>query len=300
MRKRAKRKKHTFGEASQIYRQRLMMEGRLTRDTELRIDRLLDRFENEFVDEITPLLWHKFMVNAYKHRTAATMQRMLAVMHAIMTVADEMGWVDKKPQLKTPKRGGPKIRTLHLETKEIMPVVEYATLRYGAMVGLGILMLTDTGARWGECIRIRWCDIGEDWVVIRFNEKAGTKTRPRRVPTSPRLLKFLRDHGFSGEPEESVLLSMWGTAKHPRHLAGKIMNALRDAVVALDCKVASDVEDINLHDLRHTFAYQCAEAGADLADLKDMMGHSRVDMTMRYRGFVKLRAREIVLKAMEK
>ena len=276
-----------------------MLEKRLTRDTELRIDRLLDRFENQYIDEITPLEWHRYMVTAYKHRTAGTMNRMAGVMHAIMTMAEEMGLIETKPVLKSPSRGKQKVRTLHLETTEIMPVVEYATVRYGALVGLALLMLTDTGARWGECVNIRWCDIGEDWVLVRFNEKGGTKTVPRRIPTSPRLLRFIREHGFDGEPDESVLLSLWGTGKYHRALATKVMTALRDAVVALDCRVASDVEKIRLHDLRHTFAYQCAEAGADLADLKDMMGHSQLAMTLRYRGFVKMKARAIVQKAME-
>lgn len=40
--------------------------------------------------------------------------------------------------------------------------------------------------------------------------------------------------------------------------------------------------DFHFHDLRHTFASWARIAGADLADIKDALGHSNVSVTMRY------------------
>ena len=37
-----------------------------------------------------------------------------------------------------------------------------------------------------------------------------------------------------------------------------------------------------MYDLRHTFATRAAEAGVDLVTLAAMLGHSRVQMVMRY------------------
>ncbi len=44
----------------------------------------------------------------------------------------------------------------------------------------------------------------------------------------------------------------------------------------------SEVTWFRLYDLRHTFATRAAEAGVDLVTLAAMLGHSRVQMVMRY------------------
>jgi integrase len=41
-------------------------------------------------------------------------------------------------------------------------------------------------------------------------------------------------------------------------------------------------EPFRLYDLRHTFATRAAEAGVDLVTLASLMGHSRIQMVMRY------------------
>jgi integrase len=60
--------------------------------------------------------------------------------------------------------------------------------------------------------------------------------------------------------------------------------------------ICEEGEETNLrvHDLRHTFAYITAKAGADLGDLQYLMGHSDVSQTMRYRGFIQSRAKDFV------
>lgn len=45
---------------------------------------------------------------------------------------------------------------------------------------------------------------------------------------------------------------------------------------------AAAITDLRFHDLRHTFASWARQSGADLADLKEGMGHSDISMTLRY------------------
>lgn len=42
------------------------------------------------------------------------------------------------------------------------------------------------------------------------------------------------------------------------------------------------IEPVRLYDLRHTFATRATEAGVDLVTLAALLGHSRVQMVMRY------------------
>jgi len=45
---------------------------------------------------------------------------------------------------------------------------------------------------------------------------------------------------------------------------------------------AAELVDFRFHDLRHTFASWARQSGADIADVKEALGHSDISMTMRY------------------
>ena len=47
------------------------------------------------------------------------------------------------------------------------------------------------------------------------------------------------------------------------------------------CRKA-ELEDVNWHTFRHTFATRINKGGADIVTLKELLGHSAVKMTMRY------------------
>ena len=44
----------------------------------------------------------------------------------------------------------------------------------------------------------------------------------------------------------------------------------------------ADVRKFRIYDLRHTFASRMAMAGVDLVTLAALLGHSRIEMVMRY------------------
>lgn len=43
---------------------------------------------------------------------------------------------------------------------------------------------------------------------------------------------------------------------------------------------ANDIEPVNFHALRHTFATRCVEVGFDVKSLSEILGHANVNITM--------------------
>jgi integrase len=66
------------------------------------------------------------------------------------------------------------------------------------------------------------------------------------------------------------------TAKNAKTQILKLNNAHRGAISRCG------TEPFRLYDLRHTFATGAAEAGLDLVTLASLLGHSRIQMVMRY------------------
>ena len=42
----------------------------------------------------------------------------------------------------------------------------------------------------------------------------------------------------------------------------------------------NDIEPVNFHTLRHTFATRCVEVGFDVKSLSEILGHANVNITM--------------------
>ena len=286
---------NTFREATEAYRQKLHMDGRLNVDTERRIATLEERWANEKLEDITPLKVQEYVYHKYRGRAAGTVNRNLNVLVAVLGYAEEVGMMKAKPRIR--RRKGEKSRNVHLELDEIMPVVEYVRTRGNALMGFCILLLTDTGMRLGEALHLRWGDISGEWIQVRLNSNGNSKTRSRMIPTSPRLLEYMTKYKVlplsTDTRENKIITDRWNEGTN---IIGVRLNGiLKEACVATGAKCGMDVR---VHDLRHTFAYLCASAGADLGDIKELLGHQHMNVTMRYRGFVQTRAAEVIRKGM--
>ena len=101
-----------------------------------------------------------------------------------------------------------------------------------------------------------------------------TKAARRKLPLSGKAGEVLRRRLEQGEGEFVFPGTRWG--KDPSRPMVKLNNGHRNAVKR------AGLEAFRLYDLRHTFATRAAEAGVDLVTLAALLGHSRVQMVMRY------------------
>ena len=130
-----------------------------------------------------------------------------------------------------------------------------------------IRLLLLTGCRRGEIVNLQWREVGEDIL-----ELVDSKTGPRTVFLSPKAKAIIERQTRSGSPR--VFPSSVNREK-PRSV-----NAL-DRIWKLMRKQA-EIEDVRLHDLRHSVASQAVLNGVPLPVVARLLGHSQVSMTLRY------------------
>ena len=192
----------------------------------------------------------------------------LLVFRQIMNHAISRGHIETNPTRGLKRNPRPKL-TRFLSREEIGRLHEvldaYQPGRPSCKAQVDIIrLLLLTGCRTGEMLKLRWREVDGDTL-----ELADSKTGPRQVLLSPDARAIIERQPRSGSPwvfpspmnpgRPRFDLSIW---KRVRKLAG--------------------IEDVRLHDLRHTFASQAAMHGIPLPVVARLLGHAEVQMTLRY------------------
>ena len=134
-----------------------------------------------------------------------------------------------------------------------------------AAAAIRLLMLT--GCRRNEIVTLGWDEVDLERKELRLRD---TKTGPRTVPLSPAAVRVLSKRPrVPGNP--------WVI---PGGNDGEYLKFIQDPW----CKVRAkaNLEDVRLHDLRHSFASRALVLGESLPMIGKLLGHTRVRTTARY------------------
>lgn len=126
-----------------------------------------------------------------------------------------------------------------------------------------------TGLRFGELAALTWADIDLQRKLL-IVQQSKNKTK-RTVPLNHAAMAILRSRIRSTKTNV-----VFYTKRHA---------PLRESPVWHVFKAASTrakVENIRLHDLRHTFATRLVQSGQDLYGVQRLLGHKTAAMTQRY------------------
>jgi site-specific recombinase XerD len=192
-------------------------------------------------------------------------------------------WVNAGPDVKcSPACRHPKISQLRepqcilptFSDKQIRLLVEWKPKnKIDRRLHLIMLCLLDTGARIGEILGLRVCDINLDDLLVRLDGKG---RKQRIVPFSFELRRNL--HRYITEFErksESLLFATSGETALLRR------NVLRD--VKMLCRsLGFPPPARTLHATRHTFATGYLRRGGNVFSLQRVMGHTDLETTKRY------------------
>ena len=128
-----------------------------------------------------------------------------------------------------------------------------------------IRLLLLTGCRKSEILTLRWQDVDGDTLNLR-----GAKTGPRRVFLNSQARAVLERQ----PPSESAYI--FPASTDPRRPLSHHLPLWRSV------RKEAGIEDVRLHDLRHTFASHAVLQGVPLPVVSRLLGHKHPIMTLRY------------------
>ena len=128
-----------------------------------------------------------------------------------------------------------------------------------------IRLLFYTGCRCGEIRTLRWDEVGD-----RLLSLTDSKTGPRRVYLNSEARAIIQRQTRSGSP--FVFPSPINSSK-PCSKIESLWHLVRKR---------AGIEDVRIHDLRHTFASWAVMRGVPLPTVARLLGHRQVSMTLRY------------------
>jgi integrase len=188
--------------------------------------------------------------------TNSSVNRRMAVFRSIYMKARDEWDVPVKPIVfKRHKRKEPRERVRHCTVAQARAVLEALPERAQLVVGFALA----TGCRKNEIRTLAPSRVNFETLQAEVQAKGGGT---RFVDLNAAALNVLSRCDMKGE------------------LVFDCTNLRKDWEAALR---AAGLKDFRFHDLRHTAATWAGTAGGDIAAIQKMLGHSRIETTMRYR-----------------
>lgn len=213
-----------------------------------------------------------------KERTSATTaNHLLTVLKRMLNLAVKWGFLEKNPAAVQDKYKEPPHRERYLSKDELPRFLKALEEEDDRLSVAAIRLLLFTGCRRNEVLSLRWNQIRQDEGRIFLPMTKNGRSRTVHLNAKAReVLEDLaarRDQDARTRDSEFVFPSRQGTRK------GHLYDLRKPFVKA--CENAG-IENLRIHDLRHSFATLAVLAGASLYDVQKLLGHQDIAMTQRY------------------
>lgn len=194
--------------------------------------------------------------------------RLVSLLRKSFNLAIRWGWIEKNPAIGIQYNPENK-RERYLSRAELNRLLT-AFDQHPERTSYNLIrFLLLTGCRRGEAFNATWDQFNTDLTVWTKPAATTKQRRLHRVPVSSSVTDLLQRRKLA-DRSEYVFASKFG----------KPMTDVKKAWVSL-CKSAG-LENIRLHDLRHTFASLLVSQGQSLPVIGAMLGHTQTQTTARY------------------
>ncbi len=219
-------------------------------------------FKGKNLSDITVELIEKYKVKRREVVSPATVNRELACLKTMFSKAIEWEKVETNPVKKIKMYKEDNVKEWILTNDEIKRLIETASSHLKPI----LMIALNTGMRRNEILSLKWenVNMSKGYILIE-NSKSG---KPRKIPMNLLVREAFRNI-------ERVSEFVFYNSKTNNYIKD-IKTAFKSA-----CERA-EIKELRLHDLRHTSATKMIEAGVDLVTVSKILGHSSIQMTMRY------------------
>ncbi len=272
-------------------------------EDQIRKIKRLTEFLNLPLNDITPLVVEKWRANCLKNKMApSTVNRNTSALRAVLSKAVEWGHIENHPlrrlkQLKVDR--SPNVRYLSVdEETRLRKALDQreANLKQDRVNGnlwreeRGydlypdltnapfadylkplVLLSLNTGARRGELHRLQWEDINFDRKSLALVMRGKRKSHTRHIPLNKEAYETLV--GWRAMRPESDKFVFPGKN-------GEKLDNTQTSWETL--KKNAKIVNFRWHDMRHHFASRLVMNGVPLNTVRELLGHTSVEMTLRY------------------
>jgi integrase len=205
----------------------------------------------------------------------ASINRYTANLRAILYRAqEEWGALATVPKISALEAKNGRLR--FLDEEEEARLLHHAPLYLRRL----ITFLIGTGARRGEALNLTWGDVdlaSNARAAVTFIKTKNGEDRRVPLPNPVRdLLVTMRRE--AGNPSKKDRVFTWVRRGTDEAVAYKT-----DPKTVFDrARRDAKLEDITIHTLRHTYASRLVVKGVPIAHVSKLLGHRKIQMTMRY------------------
>lgn len=212
------------------------------------------------------------------HLSKKTIHNLLTLLIAMLNVGVELGWLTKAPKIRKPRVPLFERDFKYFRTEDEVRRFLRAAAEEGPLAFAIYATAVWTGLRAGELAGLLWDDVDltRRLITVQRSYRGSTKSEMvRHVPVLDPLLPILREWRLRC-PGDIVFPNERGTMNQPS--ARIFQEVFRRTIL----RGGFPKGYVTMHSTRHTFASFWMMRGGDLFRLQKILGHSTVQMTMRY------------------
>lgn len=206
-------------------------------------------------------------------RSITTVNRELANLRRILSVAVENGWT-----VKNPFKCGPSListacekrRERILSYEEEQGLLEACNTPRRQHLQFLLIMLLDTGARKGEVLKLRWSDVDLVNRLITIRPENSKTLKERSVGMTERLYKELSTRKVDVSDVSFPVFPF-------KNVRSVFESACKDVGIK-----HGGLDGLTLHCLRHTAATRLVKGQLPIQLVGRILGHTQVNTTYRY------------------
>ena len=228
--------------------------------------RVLPAFGSKRLDRIAPTAVRRWF-DDFSRTAPGNANHGLALLQQILNFAAACGHIDTNPARNIQRNRRP-VLTRFLSREEVdrlHRVLERQTGRGQRQQADIIRLLLLTGCRRGEILQLRWSEVHDERLILQ-----ASKTGRRTVPLNTQARAVLERQPRGTSP------FVFPSPRDPSRPLS------RDLALWYRVRREAGIEDVRLHDLRHTVASHAVMNGVPVPVVARLLGHSDVHTTLRY------------------